>query len=132
MLQFQNKCKRSDAELNKMERSVGENDDQIHIKAKILDDFDTEPHVLEVEPVISKYDGLESKYENEYLFPESQEISETKARKNLDCINVDSSKIKRRKPEKKIACHICGKLFVVNGLEFHLNMHNGTCAPTDQ
>lgn len=128
MLQFQNKCKRSDAELQKMKRTLGETDDQSHIKIEILDDPDTEPDVEpKVEPEISYNELMKSNEKSDLFFTEPHQIHDTPKRSDLGCINYDP-----RPREQKIACHICGKLYDKNKMKYHINRHNGMCTSIDQ
>lgn len=111
MLQFQNKCKQSNAELQKM-KSLDENKDEDPIKLEILD----EPNV---QPEISRNDLMESNNENAYL-PPKVDVSLRKNYLNRITYRPQTSSI------PKTPCYICGKVITARELKYHINRHNGT------
>lgn len=112
MLAFRNKCKRNDEELHKMVRSMDESTTIV----EILDDNDTKEN---------------SDANSEFSFEPDDENRETMtgkdSQKDLGSVNDTDESEKRRFRPEKVACHICGKLYEMCKLKFHINRHNGKC-----
>lgn len=88
------------------------NSKEIAVKIENLDECD-------IVESASKY-GFEDENSIEY----DQEPTMTAKPHSLDR-NGKSTSDKRWR-SRKVACHICGKLYEACKLQFHLNQHNGT------
>ncbi|XP_037044181.1 zinc finger protein 431-like [Bradysia coprophila] len=111
MMVFQSKCKRSNEELHKMIGKVPRTGYVIEIS----DDSDEDERGVE-----SSSDQI---VEDEYRFesPGAGQVGENGQR------TVKETKVFETKPSRptKVACHICGKLYLSSKLKYHLNEHTG-------
>lgn len=128
MLDFQNNCRRSNEKLQMMKKSLEQDADDSLAKIEILEeieilgDFDSNGNVI-----YGEEDILGS--ENESF----DEVNYTSHVGNISSSpdpnfteNTEENKSFKHSPQK-IACHICGKLYEVYKMKYHLNTHNGTC-----
>ncbi|KAG4074145.1 hypothetical protein HA402_014350 [Bradysia odoriphaga] len=111
MLVFQSKCKRTNEELHKMIGKVPRTGNVIEIS----DDSDEDE--VGAESLSDQIDEDKYKFEN----PIAGQISDNNQRAVKETKDFE---IKLSSP-KKVACHICGKLYLPNKLKYHLNEHTG-------
>lgn len=104
MIAFRNKCKRSNDELHKMIGLVEKTRNVMEIVDETKDNSEEDQKEFSFEP--DKIFKVEPDFEND--------------QKPF----VDEFEVKPWRPQK-IACHLCGKLYITHEMKFHLNEHNG-------
>lgn len=126
MMAFRNKCKRNEEELHRMlqrNENVNESKEE-EVLIEILDDSDHDSDTNEKTKADADDSDVfwETADENEYIFNRGTEHD---YRKDAGTVNETDFEVRRYRPPKKVACHICGKLYEHHVLQFHLNKHNG-------